>query len=55
MDRPGKIERARAHSRAHSRARQKLVELHRDEYQDILEAQKAAEGILKLQPRKVPA
>jgi hypothetical protein len=47
--------RSRAHSRAHQRARQKLVEAHRDEYRDLLEAEKAREGILTLQPRQVRA
>jgi hypothetical protein len=47
--------RSRAHSRAHQRARQKLVEAHREEYRDLLEVEKAREGIRTLQRREVSA
>jgi hypothetical protein len=42
----------RRHSRAYQRARRRLVELHREEFRAILEAEKRALGIPKLQPRK---
>ena len=44
---------ARAHGRAHSRARQRLVELHREEFRELLEVEKAREGIPTLRPREV--
>jgi hypothetical protein len=47
--------RSRAHSLAHQRARQKLVEAHREEYRELLEAEKAREVIRTLQPREVSA
>jgi hypothetical protein len=31
------------------------VELHREQYRDLLEVEKAREGIRTLQPREVPA
>jgi hypothetical protein len=54
--RPGRptheIERQRAHARANQRAKQRLVELHRDEYRVLLEAEKVREVIRTLQPRQ---
>jgi hypothetical protein len=47
------VARARAHSHAHQRARQKLVELYREQYRDLLEVEKAREGIRTLVPREV--
>jgi hypothetical protein len=49
------LQRLRAHSRANQRARQRLVELHREEYRALLEAEKAREGIATLRPREIPA
>ena len=44
----------RSNARAVARAKQKLVERHRDEYQELLEVEKAREGIRTLQIREVP-
>jgi hypothetical protein len=49
------IQRQRAHSRAQQRAKQRLVELHRGEFRDLLEVEKTREGIPTLRPRQVPA
>jgi hypothetical protein len=49
------LHRQRSYARANARARQQLVERHRDEYREILEVEKAREGIRTLQPRKVSA
>jgi hypothetical protein len=45
----------RAHARAQSRAREGLVERHRDEFRELLEIEKAREGISTLRPRQVSA
>lgn len=42
-----------AKSRAVQRAKQRLAEIHPEEYRDILEVEKAREGIRSLQPRQV--
>jgi hypothetical protein len=49
------VQRARAHGRAVQRAKQRLAEAHRDEYRQLLEVEKAREGITTLQPRQVSA
>jgi hypothetical protein len=49
------VERQRAHARATQRARQRLVELHRGEFRELLEIEKAREGIPTLRPRQVTA
>lgn len=43
----------RAHSRAQQRAKQKLAETHREEFRELLEVEKAREGIKTLQPRRI--
>ena len=46
---------SRRHARAYLRARSALAQRYPDEFRDILEAEKAREGIRTLQPRQVVA